>query len=229
MLPWNQLPENMRTDAVRPYYDALVKKEKQLCLKRMLDVGVAVFLLILLFPVMVGIGIAVATTGEGGIFFRQERVTTYGKIFRIIKFRTMVKDAPKLGTSVTTDGDARVTSVGGFLRKYRLDELPQLINILLGDMSLVGTRPEVPKYVEQYTPEMLATLLLPAGVTSLASIRYKDEAEKLAGVEGDGADKKYVDEILPDKMHYNLDYVRTYSILKDLKLCAQTVVEVVKE
>ncbi len=194
----------------------------------MLDVGVAVFLLVLLFPVLVGIAIAVATTSEGGVFFRQERVTTYGKKFRIFKFRTMVKDAPNLGTAVTTDKDPRVTKIGETLRKYRLDELPQLLNIITGDMSLVGTRPEVPKYVEKYTPEMMATLLLPAGVTSEASIRYKDEAEKLSGVEGDDADCVYVEEILPEKMVYNLDYVKKYSFFRDLKLCVQTVVEVLK-
>ena len=228
MLPWDQLPLEMRTEAVRPYYDALMKKEKQLCAKRMLDVGVSVLLLILLFPVLIGIAIAIATTSEGGVFFRQERVTTYGKTFRIFKFRTMVKDAPKLGTAVTTDEDPRVTGIGSFLRKYRLDELPQLINIIAGDMSLVGTRPEVPKYVEKYTPEMMATLLLPAGVTSEASIRYKDEAEKLSGVEGDDADRVYVEEILPEKMVYNLDYVKKYSFFRDLILCVQTVIEVLK-
>ena len=228
MIPWDQLPAEMQIKEVRPYYDALVKKEKQLCAKRMLDVGVSVFLLILLLPALIGIAIAVATTSEGGVFFRQERVTTYGKKFRIFKFRTMVKDAPKLGTAVTSDKDPRVTKIGVFLRKYRLDELPQLLNIIMGDMSLVGTRPEVSKYVDRYTPEMMATLLLPAGVTSEASIRYKDEAEKLSGVEGDEADRVYVDEILPEKMVYNLDYVKKYSFFRDLKLCVQTVVEVVK-
>lgn len=226
MLPWEQLPEDMRTEEVRPYYDALVKKEKQLCLKRALDVGVSVFLLALLSPILIGIAIAIGTTSEGGVFFRQERVTTYGKKFRIFKFRTMVKDAPSLGSAVTTDHDARVTKVGGILRKYRLDELPQLINILTGDMSLVGTRPEVPQFVDQYTPEMRATLLMPAGVTSEASIRYKDEAEKLADVEGDEANRVYVEEILPEKMKYNLEYVEKYSFLKDIKLCVLTVFHV---
>ena len=226
MIAWERLPETMRSETVRPYYDALCKKEKQLCIKRMFDVGVSVFLLILLFPLLVGIAVAVGTTSEGGVFFRQERVTQYGKKFRILKFRTMVKNAPELGTAVTAEGDARVTEVGAFLRKYRLDELPQLINILAGDMSLVGTRPEVPKYVEQYTEEMAATLLLPAGVTSEASIRYKDEAEKLAGADEDEVDRIYVEEILPEKMKYNLDYVKKYSVWNDLKLCVLTVVKV---
>ena len=228
MIAWERLPETMRTETVRPYYDALCKKEKQLCVKRMFDVGVSVFLLILLCPVLVGIAIAVGTTSEGGVFFRQERITQYGKKFRIFKFRTMVKDAPSLGTSVTTEGDARVTQVGAFLRKYRLDELPQLLNIIAGDMSLVGTRPEVPVYVEQYTPEMMATLLMPAGVTSEASIRYTDEAEKLAAADADEVDRIYVEEILPEKMKYNLSYVKKYSIFNDLKLCVLTVLHVIK-
>ncbi|MBO4395080.1 MAG: sugar transferase [Eubacterium sp.] len=228
MIAWDELPESMRTPAVRSYYDALCKKEKQLCIKRMFDVGVSVFLLILLFPLMAGIAIAVGTTSEGGVFFCQDRITTYGKHFRIIKFRTMVKNAPEIGTAVTTDGDARVTSVGRYLRKLRLDELPQLINIIVGDMSLVGTRPEVPKYVEQYTPEMMATLLLPAGVTSEASIKYKDEAEILQTASENEADRIYVEEILPEKMKYNMKYVEKYSFINDIKLCIMTVINVLK-
>ena len=214
--------------SVRKYYDVLKKKDKQLCIKRMFDVGVSVFLLVLLLPVFIGIGIVIASTSKGGVFFCQERVTAFGKKFKIIKFRTMVKNAEDLGSKVTTDDDARVTVVGEFLRKYRLDELPQLINIIMGDMSLVGTRPEVSQYVEKYTPEMMATLLLPAGVTSEASIRYKDEAQKLSGVEGSDADRVYVEEILPEKMRYNLDYVKKYSFLKDIKLCFLTVIGVIK-
>ncbi len=229
MPDWESLPDNIRTDEVRPYYDALVKKEKQLCAKRMIDVGVSVFLLLLLLPVLIGIGIAIATTSKGGVFFCQERVTTGGKLFKIIKFRTMVKNAEELGAKVTSDEDVRVTEIGAFLRKYRLDELPQLINIIMGDMSLVGTRPEVMEYVDKYTPEMMATLLMPAGVTSEASIKYKDEAKKLSGVTGEDADSVYVDEILPEKMKYNLDYVKNYSVFKDIKLCLLTVTEVFKD
>ncbi len=228
MPAWKDLPDSIRIDAVRPYYDSLRKKEKQLLMKRMFDVGVSVFLLLLLLPVLIGIGIAVGTTSKGGVFFCQERVTTFGKKFKIIKFRTMVKDAEDIGTKVTTDEDSRVTEIGAVLRKYRLDELPQLINIIMGDMSLVGTRPEVIQYVEKYTPEMVATLLLPAGVTSEASIKYKDEAKKLSGVSGEKADRVYVEEILPEKMKYNLDYVENYSFFKDIKLCIQTVIGVIR-
>ncbi len=225
---WDKLPRDMRTDEVRPYYEALRKKEKQLIGKRMMDVGVSVFLLLILFPVLVGIAIAISVTSKGGPFFLQERVTTYGKRFKIVKFRTMVKDASSIGTAVTSDNDARVTEIGAFLRKYRLDELPQLINIIMGDMSLVGVRPEVAKYVEQYTPEMMATLLLPAGVTSETSIRYKDEAEILGNASGDEADLIYVEKILPEKMKYNLDYIRDFSLFNDIKICFSTVIHVVK-
>ncbi|MBR0119983.1 MAG: sugar transferase [Eubacterium sp.] len=225
---WDNMPSEMRVEEVRPYYEELRKKEKQLIGKRMMDVGVSVFLLLILFPVLVGIAIAISVTSKGGPFFLQERVTTYGKRFKIIKFRTMVKDASSIGTAVTSDNDARVTEIGAFLRKYRLDELPQLINIIMGDMSLVGVRPEVAKYVEQYTPEMMATLLLPAGVTSETSIRYKDEAEILGNASGDEADLIYVEKILPEKMKYNLDYIREFSLFNDIKICFSTVIHVVK-
>ncbi|HAK57388.1 MAG TPA: glycosyl transferase, partial [Lachnospiraceae bacterium] len=211
------------------YYDKLKKKEKQLCLKRMFDVGVSVFLLMLLFPVLIVISILISCESKGGFLFTQERVTTYGRVFKIYKFRTMVKDAESMGSLVTTDEDARVTRIGGFLRKYRLDELPQLVNIIKGDMSLVGTRPEVTKYVREYKPEMYATLLMPAGVTAEASIRYKDEATRLKGVAGEEADRVYIDEILPEKMKYNLDYVENYSFLRDIKLCIKTVISVVSD
>ena len=225
---WDNMPSDMRTDEVRPYYEALRKKEKQLIGKRMMDVGVSVFLLLLLMPVLVGVAVAISVTSKGGPFFLQERVTTYGKRFKIIKFRTMVKDAASLGTAVTSDNDARVTEIGAFLRKYRLDELPQLINIIMGDMSLVGVRPEVPKYVDKYTPEMMATLLLPAGVTSETSIKYKDEAEILGDASGDEADLIYIEKILPEKMKYNLDYINGFSLFRDIKICFSTVINVIK-
>lgn len=229
MLPWDELPDHMKNDQVKRYYDKLKKKEKQLCLKRMFDVGVSVFLLMLLLPVLIVISILISCESKGGFLFTQERVTTYGRVFKIYKFRTMVKDAESMGSLVTTDEDARVTRIGGFLRKYRLDELPQLVNIIKGDMSLVGTRPEVTKYVREYKPEMYATLLMPAGVTAEASIRYKDEATRLKGVAGEEADRVYIDEILPEKMKYNLDYVENYSFLRDIKLCIKTVISVVSD
>ncbi len=228
MIPWDKLPDDIKTDAVRPYYDALCKKERSLAIKRTIDVFVSVFLLIILFPLLVGIAVWVSLGSKGGPLFCQQRVTTYGKKFTLYKFRTMVKDAPEKGTAVTGEKDDRVTEEGKFLRKYRLDELPQLINIITGDMSLVGTRPEVPKFVDKYTAEMKATLLLPAGVTSKASIEFKDEAEIIGDNTGDEADKIYIEKVLPEKMKYNLDYLEDYSVLNDIKLMFMTVIKVFK-
>lgn len=210
----------MRTEAVRPYYDILSKKRKILAAKRAFDFVMASFLLVFLSPVMLIIIVAVKLDSKGEVFFRQERVTQYGKKFRIYKFRTMVKDADKLGSHVTTKDDARVTRTGKFLRKYRLDELPQLINIILQDMSFVGTRPEVSKYVERYTDEIYATLLLPAGVTSEASIRYKDEEKLLEELES--ADDVYVYKVLPQKMEYNLRILKEFGLAKDVRVIVQT-------
>lgn len=214
----------MRTEAVRPYYDILSNKKGTLAAKRAFDLVMASFLLILLSPVMLVIAIAVKLDSKGEIFFRQERVTQYGKIFKIYKFRTMIKDADKLGSQVTTKNDARVTRTGRFLRKYRLDETAQLINVLLGDMSFVGTRPEVPKYVKMYTDEMYATLLLPAGITSEASIMYKDEERLLA--EAESADDVYVTQVLPQKMKYNLQYLIDFDIQTEITTMARTVLAV---
>lgn len=221
---WEDLPDFMRTEAVRPYYDILSKKRKILAAKRAFDFVMASFLLVFLSPVMLIIIVAVKLDSKGEVFFRQERVTQYGKKFRIYKFRTMVKDADKLGSHVTTKDDARVTRTGKFLRKYRLDELPQLINIILQDMSFVGTRPEVSKYVERYTDEMYATLLLPAGVTSEASIRYKDEEKLLEELES--ADDVYVYKVLPQKMEYNLRILKEFGLAKDVRVIVRTLAAV---
>lgn len=218
---WEELPDFMRTEAVRPYYDILSNKKGTLAAKRAFDLVMASFLLVLLSPVMLIIAIAVKLDSKGEIFFRQERVTQYGKIFKIYKFRTMVKDADKLGSQVTTKNDARVTRTGRFLRKYRLDETAQLLNVLSGDMSFVGTRPEVPKYVKKYTNEMYATLLLPAGITSEASIMYKDEERLLA--EAESADDVYVKHVLPQKMKYNLQYLIDFDIQTEITTMARTV------
>lgn len=224
MRKWEKLPEYMQTEEVRPYYEALARHRGAIALKRVLDLVLSLILFIILLPFFLIIGILVGTTSRGGVFFCQERVTTYGRHFKIIKFRTMVPDAEAKGSQVTTKGDSRVTTVGRFLRKVRLDELPQVINIIKGDMSFVGTRPEVPRYVERYTKEMYATLLLPAGVTSKASIEYKDE-ERLLSAGGD-VDRTYVEQVLPEKMKYNLEYLKEFSVLTDGKLMIQTVVAV---
>lgn len=224
---WEDLPENMKNESVRPYYELLYKKRHGLLAKRIFDIIVAVLSFILLSPIFVILSLAIKMDSKGPVMFRQTRVTQYGKRFRIFKFRTMVNNAEKIGTQVTTNNDIRITRVGKFLRKLRLDEIPQLFNIILGDMSFVGTRPEVVKFVEKYTDEMLATLILPAGVTSKASIQYKDE-ELLLSI-ADNADKTYVYEILPEKMKYNLKSIIEFNFFSDLNIMFKTVVAVFKK
>ncbi len=221
MKKWNKLPDYMKTEEVKEYYELLRHKTFSLIIKRLFDIILSLTLLIFLSPVLLIIAIYVKLDSEGSIFFLQKRVTAYGKVFKIIKFRTMVSDAEKLGTQVTVSNDARVTKIGKFLRKTRLDELPQLINILVGDMTLVGTRPEVEKFVKEYTNEMYATLLLPAGVTSLASIKYKDE-EKLLDASSN-PNETYINNILPEKMKYNLEYMRKFNFFYDIKTIIMTV------
>ena len=218
---WEQLPQELQNDSVRPYYEALSRKRGQLLLKRVFDILLSLVLLVLLSPVMLILALAIRLDSPGEVLFRQVRVTQYGQEFRIFKFRTMVANAQQLGTQVTVQGDMRITRVGKLLRKCRLDELPQLLNILMGQMSFVGTRPEVPRYVRQYTPQMLATLLLPAGVTSQASIRYKDE-DRLLDSSAD-PDRTYVEQVLPGKMEYNLSSLLDFSLWQDLKTMVQTV------
>lgn len=224
MKSFDKLPKQFQCEEVKYYYDILSKKTGSLVLKRITDLIFAVILVVVLIIPIIIIAVAVKITSKGPVFYRQVRVTTYGRNFRILKFRTMVENADKIGSLVTTDSDSRVTKVGRFLRKYRLDELPQIFNVLSGSMSVVGTRPEVPKYVEQYKPEYLATLLIPAGITSLASIMYKDE-EKLLSSEQD-VDKVYIEKILPEKMKYNLQYTENFGFRSDLKLMLKTVKEV---
>ena len=218
---WNELPEWMRTPEVKEYYDVLAKRKVSLLLKRVFDLVVSIFMLIVTSPIMVVLAIAIAIDSPGGVFYRQVRVTTYGREFRIHKFRTMVANSDKIGTQVTVGNDARVTKIGAFLRKYRLDEIPQLLDIVTGTMTFVGARPEVPKYVKQYSEEMKATLLLPAGVTSEASIRFKDEAD-LLDVSGD-ADRVYVEKVLPIKMKYNLDSLKKFSFVAEIGTMFRTV------
>lgn len=218
---WENLPDNMKIKDVKKYYDILKTKKSSLVLKRIFDLVVAITLLILILPVFIVISVAIKIDSKGPIMFRQVRVTQYGKHFRIFKFRTMVNNADKMGTQVTTKNDIRVTEVGKVLRKLRLDELPQLLNIITGDMTFVGTRPEVLKYVEKYTDEMRATLLLPAGVTSKASIHYKDEEELLENAED--VDEIYINEILPEKMKYNLKNIEEFSLYNDIKIMFRTV------
>lgn len=223
---WEKLPDIMRTPEVAKYYRILKKKPLSLFLKRLFDILFSLILIVLLSPLMLFITIWIKCDSKGPVMFRQVRITTAGKEFRIFKFRTMVVDAEKLGTQVTVGQDPRITRSGRFLRKLRLDELPQLFNVLAGDMSFVGTRPEVPHYVEQYTPEMWATLLLPAGITSEASIEYKDEDRLLEGA--DDVDRVYMEEVLPEKMKYNLRYLGRFQVLRDFVIMVETVIAVLK-
>ena len=223
---WEELPKELQTEEVKPYYEFLKKKRLSLILKRIFDIVVSLIMLIILLPVFIILGIAIKVDSKGPVFFRQERITQYGRTFRIFKFRTMVNNAEKLGTQVTVGNDSRITRVGSFIRDCRLDEISQLLNILTGDMTFVGTRPEVKKYVDHYTNEMMATLLLPAGVTSLASIYYKNEAELLE--KSNNLDKTYIREILPEKMKYNLQSIEKFNFLEDIKIMFMTVLAVIK-
>lgn len=211
---WDDLPEFMKCDEVKVYYDILSRKKGSLVLKRIFDIIVGGILLILLSIPMLIIAVMIKMDSKGPVFYRQERVTRYGKKFRIHKFRTMVNNADKIGSSVTVGGDLRITRVGSRIRDYRLDELPQVFDVLKGNMSFVGTRPEATKYVEKYSNEMLATLLLPAGITSEASIRYKDEAKLLDAA--DDVDYVYVETVLPEKMKYNLESIRKFNFVSDI-------------
>lgn len=222
---WEDLPKEMQKPEVKEYYDLLSKKKFQLVLKRIFDIVVSFLLLTLLSPLFLILAIAIKLDSKGPVFYRQTRVTQYGEQFRIFKFRSMVTDADK-GSLLTVGGDSRITKAGKFIRKYKLDEFSQLIDVLRGTMTFVGTRPEVPKYVEKYTPEMMATLLMPAGITSEASVYYKDENELLDAAED--VEKTYLEVVLPDKMKYNLAAIRSFSFVDDIKVMILTVLAVFK-
>ncbi len=218
---YDSLPEFMKNPEVKEYYDILSERKGQLTLKRFFDIIGGTIGTIVLLPIMAVLAIIIKLESKGPALFKQVRVTQYGREFKILKFRTMVVNAEKLGTQVTSKNDPRVTKVGKFLRKYRLDELPQIINILKGDLSFVGTRPEVPKFVNSYTKEMIATLLLPAGVTSEASIEFKDEEKILDN--SNNVDNDYIYKVLPLKMKYNLNYIKLFTVFYDFKIMLKTV------
>lgn len=224
---YNDLPENMKNDKVKEYYDILSRKKVNLFLKRFFDIMMSLILLIILSPIFIILAIWIKLDSKGPVFYKQERITQYGKSFKILKFRTMVQDADKKGSLITIGEDPRITKIGKKIRKSRLDEIPQLINILKGDMSFVGTRPEVPKYVEKYTDEMKATLLMPAGVTSKASIEYRDEDEIINKYlsKGEKLDDIYIKRVLPEKMKWNLEYIKDFNIFEDIKVCIKTIVK----
>lgn len=226
---WNELPKQFQNESVKVYYQLLKKRRISIGVKRVLDFVFAFCLTVILSPVMLLLAFCIKVDSRGPVFYRQQRVTQYGKVYRIFKFRTMVADADKRGPAITQSGDTRITRMGNLLRKCRLDELPQLFNVLTGDMSFVGTRPEVKKYVDAYTDEMQATLLLPAGITSRTSIAYKDEdevMEKYLKETGESVDEVYIKYVLPEKMKYNLQYLKNFSVAGDLKVMIDTVIAV---
>ena len=221
---WEDLPSFMRTDEVRPYWEILWKKRRHLAVKRAFDIATAlIFLMLAAVPMMI-IAVMIKLDSKGPVLYRQERITTYGKRFKIHKFRTMVENADRVGTAVTVSNDNRITRVGSLLRGLRLDELPQLIDVLQGTMSFVGTRPEASKYVKKYRPEFFATLLMPAGITSEASIRYKDEYKLLSASED--VDKTYIEQVLPGKMVWNLNSIERFSFFRELLTMIRTVLAV---
>lgn len=228
LLPFERLPREFQCDEVKKYYDILDKKRISLVLKRVMDIILSLLMIVILLLPMAVIAVVIKATSKGPVLYKQERVTTYNRRFRIWKFRTMTVGADQKGALVTSANDNRVTGVGHTLRKFRLDELPQAFHVLSGKMSFVGTRPEVVKYVERYTPEMMATLLMPAGITSLASIRFKDEDEIIGDVsDPEEVDRIYVEEILPKKMKYNLRYISRFGFRRDIYLMLSTVKNVI--
>ena len=223
---WEELPSFMRTEEVRPYYEKLQKKRFSLAVKRVFDFTVSSIMLVILSPALLVLAVMIKRDSEGPVFYRQERITQYGKTFRIYKFRTMVVNADRIGSLVTVGEDPRITKIGKRLRGCRLDELPQLINIWKGEMTFVGTRPEVEKYVKAYSPEMLATLLLSAGVTSEASIQYKDEDRLLEDVSGEEVDRIYIEKILPEKMKWNLAELKEFGFIREILIIFKTALAV---
>ena len=249
LVKYDKLPDFMKNEKVKKYYDILEKRKVSLLFKRIFDIIVALIILIILSPIMIILAICIKIDSNGPVFYKQERVTTNGKIFKIFKFRTMIPEADKKGSLITLQNDSRITRVGKIIRKLRLDEIPQLFNVLFGDMTFVGTRPEVKKYVDKYTDEMKATLLIPAGITSIASIKFKNENEIMEKYiskskaqhkvtigsteseeknESNIIDEVYVEKILPQKMKYNLEYIEKFNLLNDFKICIDTVIEVLK-
>lgn len=218
---WDDLPPNIRVPEVRHYYDILAKKKLSLLFKKIFDFIFALILLVVFAIPMVIIAVLIKLDSKGPVFYRQERVTTYGKVFKIHKFRTMCDGADKIGSAVTVGNDGRITRIGRTLRKVRLDELPQVFDVIKGDMSFVGTRPEAVKYVSKYKPEFMATLLMPAGITSEASIRYKDEDSLLDSA--DDVDRVYVEKVLPAKMKWNLESIERFRFLREMLTMIRTV------
>lgn len=205
----------------------LARRRPQLAAKRAMDIVISAAALCVLWPVLLLIALAIVVDDPGPVFYRQVRVGRGGRPFRIFKFRTMVVDADKKGLSITVGRDSRITRVGAFLRKTKLDELAQLLNVLCGQMSFVGPRPEVPRYVELYTPYQRQVLLVRPGITDYASIAYRNENDLLAGA--DDPERMYIETIMPDKIELNMKYLKEISPLTDIRLILKTVLAVIAD
>ena len=206
--------------------DVLARRKPQLLAKRAMDIVLSACALAVLWPLLLLIALAIWIDDPGPVFYRQVRVGRNGKTFRIFKFRSMVMDADKKGLAITVGRDSRITRVGAVLRKTKLDELAQLLNVLFGQMSFVGPRPEVPKYVELYTPYQRQVLLVRPGITDYASIAYRNENDLLAGAPN--PETMYIEQIMPDKIELNMKYLREISPLADIRLILKTIVAVIK-
>ena len=206
--------------------DVLARRKPQLIAKRAMDIVLSACALAVLWPLLLLIALAIWIDDPGPVFYRQVRVGRNGKTFRIFKFRSMVMDADKKGLAITVGRDSRITRVGAVLRKTKLDELAQLLNVLLGQMSFVGPRPDVPKYVELYTPYQRQVLLVRPGITDYASIAYRNENDLLAGAPN--PETMYIEQIMPDKIELNMKYLREISPLADIRLILKTIVAVIK-
>ncbi|WP_243112511.1 MULTISPECIES: sugar transferase [Acutalibacteraceae] len=224
-MTYETLPQSMKNEYTRSYWDRLQKKRGTLAFKRAGDIMASLVILLVLSPILLLLALAVKLDSPGPVFYRQIRVGRYDRDFKIFKFRTMVQDADKIGPAVTTGGDERITRVGKLIRRCRLDEFSQLLNVLNGTMSLVGPRPEVRRYVEAYTPEGMATLLIRPGITAPSSIAFKDE-DRLLVSSGD-PDRIYIEQILPPKTELNLQYLRGISVAADMKIMVRTIAAVI--
>ena len=215
-----------KNDRLMDIADVLARRKPQLIAKRAMDIVLSACALAILWPLLLLIALAIWIDDPGPVFYRQVRVGRNGKTFRIFKFRSMVMDADKKGLAITVGRDSRITRVGTVLRKTKLDELAQLLNVLFGQMSFVGPRPEVPKYVELYTPYQRQVLLVRPGITDYASIAYRNENDLLAGAPN--PETMYIEQIMPDKIELNMKYLREISPLADIRLILKTIVAVIK-
>lgn len=224
-MTYETLPQSMKNEYTRSYWEHLKKKRGTLAAKRIGDTAVSLVILVVLSPVLLLLALAIKLDSPGPVFYRQIRVGRYNRDFKIFKFRTMVQNADRIGPAVTTGEDERITKVGKLIRRCRLDEFSQLLNVLNGTMSLVGPRPEVRRYVDAYSPEGMATLLIRPGITAPSSIAFKDE-DRLLVASGD-PDQIYIEQILPPKTELNLQYLRGVSVAGDIKIMFQTVAAVI--